>query len=87
MWVMVCTPIATIVPMVEALAGVLTPDAVITDVGSVKVAIAAAATKLWPRFVAGHPMSGKSEAGLSAAEPGIFRQRPYVITPVDSNPA
>ena len=27
-------------------------------------------------------MSGKSEAGLGAAEPGIFQQRPYVITPL-----
>ncbi len=80
--VIICTPIATIVPMVAMLADVLTPDAVITDVGSVKAAIASPATQLWSKFVGGHPMSGKSEAGLSAAEAGIFRQRPYVITPV-----
>jgi arogenate dehydrogenase (NADP+) len=80
--VFVCTPIATILPTVAALAKVLTPGAVITDVGSVKAALVAEATQIWPHFVGGHPMSGKSEAGLDAAEPGIFRQRPYVITPV-----
>lgn len=81
--VIICTPIATIVPMVAALAKVLTPKTVVTDVGSVKAAIVTEATLHWPAFVGGHPMSGKSEAGLAAAEAGIFRQRPYVITPVE----
>ncbi len=80
--VIICTPIATIVPMVKTLAGMLKPGTVITDVGSVKSAITEEATQHWPYFVGGHPMSGKSEAGLSAAEPGIFQQRPYVITPL-----
>lgn len=80
--VFVCTPIATIVPTVVQLAEVLKPSAIITEVGSVKAAIVTEATQHWPQFVGGHPMSGKSEAGLSAAEPGIFRGRPYVITPV-----
>lgn len=80
--VIICTPIATIVPMVEALANVLKPSTVITEVGSVKAAIVSESSQYWPRFVGGHPMSGKSEAGLCAAEPGIFQQRPYVITPL-----
>lgn len=80
--VFICTPIATILPTVAALSRVLVPGTVITDVGSVKAAIVAEATRQWPHFVGGHPMSGKSEAGLDAAEPGIFQQRPYVITPV-----
>ncbi len=80
--VIICTPIATIVPMVATLTKILKPKTVVTDVGSVKSAITEAATQYWPYFVGGHPMSGKSEAGLSAAEPGIFQQRPYVITPL-----
>lgn len=80
--VFICTPIATIVPTVEKLAGILKPATVVTDVGSVKSAIVEAATAHWPYFVGGHPMSGKSEAGLAAAEAGIFRLRPYVVTPL-----
>ena len=82
--VFVCTPIATIVPMVERLAAVLSPQTVITDVGSVKEALVAEATQRWPRFVGGHPMSGKSEAGIGAAERGLFQGNAYVITPIDT---
>lgn len=80
--VIICTPIATIVPMVSALSNVLEAKTIITEVGSVKTAIVEQASQHWPHFVGGHPMSGKSEAGLSAAESGIFQQRPYVITPL-----
>ena len=82
--VFICTPIATIVPMVEQLAPILKPNTPITDVGSVKAAIVETATQYWPAFVGGHPMSGKSEAGLAAADPQIFSDRPYVITPIAS---
>lgn len=82
--VFICTPIATIVPMVSQLASVLSAGVPITDVGSVKTAIVEAATERWPDFVGGHPMSGKSEAGLAAADPQIFKSRPYVITPIHS---
>ncbi|MEM6450549.1 MAG: prephenate/arogenate dehydrogenase [Cyanobacteria bacterium P01_D01_bin.105] len=80
--VVVCTPIATIVPMVKKLATVLSPGTIVTDVGSVKTAIVEEATAHWPYFVGAHPMNGKSEAGLEAAESGIFYRRPYVITPL-----
>ena len=80
--VFICTPIATLVPVVADLAQVLAPGTIVTDVGSVKAAVVDKATQHWPQFVGGHPMSGKSEAGLEAAEPNIFRDRPYVITPL-----
>ncbi|MEM9904738.1 MAG: prephenate/arogenate dehydrogenase [Cyanobacteria bacterium P01_D01_bin.44] len=80
--VFVCTPIAVIEPMVARLATVLPASTVVTDVGSVKASIVAAATRLWPRFVGGHPMSGKAEAGIEAAEAHLFLGRPYVLTPI-----
>ncbi|MEM6251912.1 MAG: prephenate/arogenate dehydrogenase [Cyanobacteria bacterium P01_D01_bin.156] len=80
--VFVCTPMAAIVPTVKQLAEHLPSSTIVTDVGSVKQEIVAAATALWPRFVGGHPMAGKAEAGLAAAEAGLFCQRPYVVTPV-----
>ncbi len=83
--VFVCTPIATIVPVVAELAQVLPPSTVVTDVGSVKAAITEAATLQWPRFVGAHPMSGKSEAGIEAAERGLFKGNSYVITPVETD--
>ncbi|MEL6246973.1 MAG: prephenate/arogenate dehydrogenase [Cyanobacteria bacterium J06627_15] len=85
--IFVCTPIAAILPTVSQLASLVSPATVITDVGSVKGDIVMAATQLWPRFVGGHPMSGKAEAGLAAASAGLFRGRPYVLTPLPQTPA
>lgn len=82
--VFVCTPMAALVPTVRQLANYLSPGTVVTDVGSVKEMIVAAATDCWPNFVGGHPMAGKAEAGLAAAEAGLFHRRPYVVTPIEA---
>lgn len=82
--VFICTPMTTIVPMVRQLADILPESVIVTDVGSVKEEIVAVATEMWPNFVGGHPMAGKAEAGLMAAETGLFHQRPYVVTPIDT---
>ena len=82
--VFVCTPIATVVPIVKQLAQVLPPQAIITDVGSVKGALVAESTRHWPMFVGGHPMSGKSEAGIEAAQRHLFQGNAYVITPIET---
>ena len=82
--VFVCTPMALIVPTVGQLATHLSESAIVTDVGSIKGEIVAAATDLWPNFVGGHPMAGKAEAGLAAAEAGLFFERPYVVTPIET---
>lgn len=84
--VFICTPIAAIATVVETLAPHLQPDAIVTDVGSVKGTVVEAATRHWPRFVGGHPMAGKTEVGLAAAEPSLFAGRAYVLTPVAATP-
>lgn len=60
----------------------LPPQAVLTDVGSVKEPVA----RRWQalagaRFVPGHPMAGTAQAGVEAGVPGLFRDRPWVATP------
>ncbi len=80
--IIICTPIANIVPTVAQLAGFIKPGTLVTDAGSVKGSIVAAATQIWPHFVGGHPMAGKAESGIEAAELGMFQGRPYVITPI-----
>jgi arogenate dehydrogenase (NADP+) len=85
--VFICTPIAAIAPTVAALAPHLAPQTIVTDVGSVKAAVTTAATEHWPRFVGGHPMAGKTEVGLEAAEPRLYAGRAYVLTPLDQTPA
>jgi arogenate dehydrogenase (NADP+) len=85
--IFICTPIAAIVPTIKQLIPHLQPEAIITDAGSVKVAIVDQATGLWPNFVGGHPMAGNSESGIAAFEKGLFADRPYVLTPISTTSA
>jgi arogenate dehydrogenase (NADP+) len=85
--IIICTPIDKIVPTVSLLAPHLSPETIVTDAGSVKESIVDSATQIWPNFVGGHPMAGKAESGIGAAELGMFRDKPYVVTPIaETNP-
>ncbi|MGF1488105.1 MAG: prephenate/arogenate dehydrogenase [Prochloraceae cyanobacterium] len=85
-FIFICTPIAAIVPTIEELIPYLDRDTVITDVGSVKSSIVAAASSLWDNFVGGHPMAGTANQGVEAAERNLFKNAPYVITPTENTP-
>jgi arogenate dehydrogenase (NADP+) len=80
--IFICTPIAAIIPTIELLIPHLNSETIITDAGSVKGAIVDRATALWSNFVGGHPMAGNSESGIAAFEKGLFKHRPYVLTPI-----
>lgn len=56
--------------------------AVITDTGSTKRDIVAAAAALPPRFtfVGGHPLAGAARGGLEHARPDLFQGRPWLLT-------
>jgi arogenate dehydrogenase (NADP+) len=82
--IIICTPIDKILPTVAGLVPHLSPDTVVTDAGSVKEAIVAAATALCPNFVGGHPMAGTANSGIDAALRGLFAHKPYIITPLDN---
>jgi arogenate dehydrogenase (NADP+) len=79
--IFLCTPLGAMTQTTQLLMPHFSPDAVLTDVGSVKSAVVDALELLWPQFVGGHPMAGKAIAGIAAAQPGLFINRPYVLTP------
>ena len=55
--------------------------ALVTDVGSTKAAIVAAAAKLPARlrFVGGHPLAGAAVGGIDAARADLFDGRPWML--------
>jgi prephenate dehydrogenase len=57
--------------------------AVVTDTGSTKREILAAAASLPPRFtfIGGHPLAGAAQGGLEHARPDLFEGRPWLLTP------
>ena len=85
--VFICTPIGLIVPQVKELITHLPKATIITDVGSVKMPIVEAISPVWENFVGGHPMAGKTDAGIEAAQRNLFVNRPYVLTPVATTPS
>ncbi|MEG4235368.1 prephenate/arogenate dehydrogenase [Microcoleus sp. Pol11C3] len=85
--VFICTPLGSIELIVRELVPYLSPDTIVTDVGSVKTLIVQAVSPLWPNFVGGHPMAGTAESGIEAAVPDLFVGRPYVVTPTPQTPA
>jgi prephenate dehydrogenase len=58
-------------------------EVIVTDVGSTKRAIVAAARHLPQRlrFVGGHPLAGAATGGIETARADLFRGRPWILTP------
>jgi prephenate dehydrogenase len=76
-------PVDGILQSLERLAPLARRDCLITDAGSTKTQIVAKAAALLPQgqFLGGHPLAGKEQRGVEAADAGLFRKRPYVLTP------
>jgi arogenate dehydrogenase (NADP+) len=83
--IVLALPLDQLLDPPPSLLAALPPDAVITDVGSVKGPVLDAwQTRLGVkagRFVASHPMAGTARAGVEAGEADLFRGRPWVATP------
>ncbi len=82
--VVVATPVHV---AADVVAGILSspawnPEAVVTDVGSVKGPLVAAVDR--PRFVGGHPMAGSEQVGLEGASAELFVGATWVLTPTPS---
>jgi len=84
--VVLATPVGSMAEILGAIAPYLANDAVVTDVGSVKGTIAAAArTALGEKlssFVPGHPIAGTERTGVEASFSSLFVGRRVVLTPL-----
>lgn len=84
--VVLCTPIDTILQLLPQVAAHAEQNAVVTDVGSTKSRIVKRAAELFgngPFFVGGHPMAGSEKRGIEAADPFLFENATWVLTPAD----
>lgn len=83
--VILATPVAVILDQLPRLHPYLSPQALITDVGSTKRRICAIAAEFYvhgPLFLGGHPMAGKERSGLENADAHLFENARYVLTPL-----
>jgi prephenate dehydrogenase len=84
-------PVFAIQDWMERLAPHLKPHQLVTDVGSVKVAIAARALPLFGApgqagFLPGHPMAGKEVSGVANADPQLFSNAVWLFTEFAGHP-
>src|SRR5918992_3336100 len=83
-FLMMGTPVQTIVPLTAAFLPRLKAGCVISDVGSVKAEIVRGMDRLLPGnipFVPGHPIAGSEQWGARAAKHGLFLGRRTILTP------
>ncbi|PZS12551.1 MAG: prephenate dehydrogenase [Pseudonocardiales bacterium] len=80
--VILAMPLPQVRAALTSLAPYLAPDALLTDVGTLKAPVLAAVRELLPRanFVGGHPLAGIEQSGWAAADPLLFRDAPWTLT-------
>jgi prephenate dehydrogenase len=84
--VVLATPVGNIIDLIERVGPLVSPDALITDVGSTKSEIMTRARDVFgkdvtARFLPGHPMAGKEYAGVEYADAHLFQDAVWLITP------
>ena len=82
--VVLATPVRTIIDLLDELGPLLWPGTLVIDMGSTKGAICDALDRLPAGIqpIGGHPMTGKEQAGFTAAEPGLYVGAPWVLSPL-----
>jgi prephenate dehydrogenase len=78
----VAAPVAALPDAVREALAAAGPDCVVSDVGSTKRAIVAAARD--PRFIGGHPLAGAESSGVGHARAGLFEGATWYLTPTAS---
>jgi len=82
-YIFLCTPVQRNIEYLRKLKDVISPDCIITDVGSVKTEIhkEVISLQLEKNFIGGHPMAGSEKTGLSSASDSLLENAYYIITP------
>jgi len=87
--IVLAMPVGSTEVVLRAIKDVIRPDAIITDVGSTKGNVVAAAeavfgTALPAGFVPAHPIAGAEKSGVLAGKVDLFRHHKVIITPLPS---
>jgi prephenate dehydrogenase len=83
--IVLAAPVLANVRILSELPDYVPGEATVTDVGSTKRDVVAAARALPPRlsFIGGHPLAGAAVGGVGAARPDLFAERPWILTPTE----
>lgn len=82
--VIIGTPLNSIPAILKEIAGLIPPDCLVTDLGSVKSRSEVEARSSLPEsvlFIGGHPMAGSEKSGIEHADRLLFENATYVLCP------
>jgi prephenate dehydrogenase len=84
-------PVGQMQPVMAALVPHLPPHTIVTDGGSTKSDVVAAARAAFGskigQFVPGHPIAGAEKSGVAAAQADLYVDKRVVLTPLPENTA
>ena len=87
--VLIATPVGQMPEIMARIAPYLGPDTVVTDGGSTKSDVVAAARTAFGdkigQFVPAHPIAGAENSGAAAAKADLYRERKVVLTALPEN--
>ncbi len=88
--VLIATPVGQMPEIMARIAPYLGPETVVTDGGSTKSDVVAAARQAFGdkigQFVPAHPIAGAENSGAAAAKADLYRERKVVLTALPENP-
>jgi prephenate dehydrogenase len=82
--VVLCTPIGAMPALAREIVSSISPQTLVTDVGSVKGPVVAALAPIFAlrgRFVGSHPMAGSDQSGMKASRADLFSGSVCILTP------
>ena len=85
--VFVSVPLGAMRSVFEQIKPGLSDSAIVTDAGSAKQGVLAAAAEVFgdtSRFVAGHPIAGTEKSGITAAFESLYIGRKVILTPQEN---
>lgn len=80
--VFLAVPVGAAPALLERISPHVRPDALLSDLGSVKAEVVATGKLFFgERFVGGHPMAGSEQSGVGAARADLFANAAWAIVP------
>jgi prephenate dehydrogenase len=89
--IIVAVPLRSIAGIFKAISKEISPQTIITDVGSAKASVIADAKQYlgqhFPYFVPGHPIAGTEKSGVTASFAELFEDHKVILTPLSETNA
>lgn len=86
--VLLAVPMGAMETILRQIADALPTTAIVTDAGSSKASVVAAAGRVFGSvpdlFVPAHPIAGREKSGVAAATPNLFVDHKVILTPLEN---